>query len=206
MSFVVGQWVECIKTSEFYNVVIGKFYRIRETAKTSCLVEGDVGWKFNDWFQPVTWQVGRTYKTTLEGVTVTVERVTEKHVVGVISDTGNSGIAFDKLTGFHKGNDTKERIGARDLTPYLADPEPSKSEPEPTPVDPASPINPPHYQQHPSGVECITITEGFNFNVGNAIKYLWRAGLKGDALTDLRKAAWYVAREIERVEKSKGGA
>ena len=64
------------------------------------------------------------------------------------------------------------------------------------------PINhPPHYTQHPSGVECITITEHYNFNVGNAIKYLWRAGLKDgtDAASDLRKAAWYVRREIERV-------
>ena len=61
------------------------------------------------------------------------------------------------------------------------------------------PVNrPSHYTAHPSGVECITITEHFNFNIGNAIKYLWRAGLKGDALEDLKKAAWYVNREIER--------
>ncbi len=62
------------------------------------------------------------------------------------------------------------------------------------------PINPPHYTSHPSGVECIQITEHMNFNIGNAVKYLWRAGGKGDALDDLRKAAWYVAREIERHE------
>ena len=61
--------------------------------------------------------------------------------------------------------------------------------------------NPDHYRQHPSGVECITITEGFNFNVGNAIKYLWRAGLKTeDPTEDLVKAAWYVKREIERCQ------
>ena len=67
--------------------------------------------------------------------------------------------------------------------------------------DQPDPINHPlHYTQHPSGVECITITEHYNFNVGNAIKYLWRAGLKdgADATDDLRKAAWYVQREIER--------
>lgn len=57
---------------------------------------------------------------------------------------------------------------------------------------------PDHYNMHPSGVECITITEHFNFNVGNAIKYLWRAGLKEDAIVDLRKAEWYIKREIER--------
>jgi hypothetical protein len=61
---------------------------------------------------------------------------------------------------------------------------------------------PAHYNSHPSGVECITVTEHMNFNVGNAVKYLWRAGRKGDALTDLRKAAWYVNREIARLEKA----
>jgi hypothetical protein len=62
--------------------------------------------------------------------------------------------------------------------------------------------HPVHYTSHPSGVECITVAEAFNFNVGNAIKYLWRAGLKNDAIEDLRKAAWYVQREIERRERS----
>jgi len=61
--------------------------------------------------------------------------------------------------------------------------------------------HPSHYTAHPSGVECIAITEHFNFNLGNAIKYLWRAGLKGDQVEDLRKAAWYINREIERVSK-----
>ena len=63
------------------------------------------------------------------------------------------------------------------------------------------PVNhPSHYTDHPSGVECITITEHFNFCVGNAVKYLWRAGLKGDAVEDLKKAAWYIDREIQRLE------
>lgn len=64
------------------------------------------------------------------------------------------------------------------------------------------PVNhPKHYTSHPSGVECITITEHMGFNVGNAIKYLWRADEKGNALEDLRKAAWYVQREIERRQR-----
>lgn len=58
--------------------------------------------------------------------------------------------------------------------------------------------HPLHYTSHPSGVECIVVVEHFGFNVGNAIKYLWRAGLKADVEEDLRKAAWYVNREIER--------
>jgi hypothetical protein len=61
--------------------------------------------------------------------------------------------------------------------------------------------HPPHYTSHPSLVECIQITEHFNFCIGNAIKYLWRAGLKGEALEDLRKAAWYINREISRLER-----
>ncbi len=67
------------------------------------------------------------------------------------------------------------------------------------PVRPSDPVNhPPHYTDHPSGVECITITEHMGFNVGNAIKYLWRADAKGDPIENLRKAAWYVDREISR--------
>jgi len=61
------------------------------------------------------------------------------------------------------------------------------------------PVNhPKHYTSHPSGVECITVTEHMGFNVGNAIKYLWRADLKGSTIEDLEKAAWYVNREIKR--------
>lgn len=62
--------------------------------------------------------------------------------------------------------------------------------------------HPPHYTAHPSGVECIAITEHMNFCLGNAVKYIWRAGLKGageQRVTDLRKARWYLKREIERL-------
>lgn len=63
------------------------------------------------------------------------------------------------------------------------------------------PVNhPKHYTSHPSGVECITVTEHMSFNLGNAIKYIWRADEKGSALEDLRKAAWYLEREITRRE------
>ena len=61
------------------------------------------------------------------------------------------------------------------------------------------PVNhPKHYTAHPSGVECIQITEHMGFCLGNAIKYIWRADLKHDAIEDLEKAAWYLRREIER--------
>lgn len=63
--------------------------------------------------------------------------------------------------------------------------------------------HPPHYTAHPSGIECIQITEHMNFNLGNAIKYIWRAGLKSrSAVVDLQKARWYIDREIKRLEGS----
>jgi hypothetical protein len=66
--------------------------------------------------------------------------------------------------------------------------------------------HPPHYTAHPSGIECIQVTEYMNFCLGNAVKYIWRAGLKNsDALEDLRKAHWYIEREIQRLEQELPG-
>ena len=62
--------------------------------------------------------------------------------------------------------------------------------------------HPAHYTQHPSGVEAIQITEHMNFCLGNATKYIWRAGLKSaNPIEDLKKARWYIEREIARLEK-----
>jgi len=61
--------------------------------------------------------------------------------------------------------------------------------------------NPRHYTSHPSGIDCIQITEHMGFNLGNAIKYVWRSDLKNDAIEDLNKAIWYIQREIDRRKK-----
>ena len=58
--------------------------------------------------------------------------------------------------------------------------------------------HPKHYTSHPSGVECIQVTEHMGFNLGNAMKYIWRADEKGNAVEDLRKAIWYINREIAK--------
>ncbi len=58
--------------------------------------------------------------------------------------------------------------------------------------------NPPHYTSHKSGIECIEITEHMGFNLGNAIKYIWRADEKGTSIQDLNKARWYIEREISK--------
>ena len=62
--------------------------------------------------------------------------------------------------------------------------------------------HPEHYTTDPSGVECIEITRHRNFNIGNAFKYLWRAGLKDERkhIEDLRKAMFYIQDEINRLE------
>ncbi len=60
------------------------------------------------------------------------------------------------------------------------------------------PVNKPvHYNSHPSGIECIQVTEHMSFCLGNAIKYVWRADLK-NGIEDLEKARWYIDREIQR--------
>lgn len=67
--------------------------------------------------------------------------------------------------------------------------------------------HPKYYTSDPSGIECIDVTRHRNFNIGNAIKYLWRAGLKEDKdrklidkqVEDLNKAVWYLVDEIHRL-------
>ena len=61
--------------------------------------------------------------------------------------------------------------------------------------------HPLHYTDHPSGIECIQITEHMGFCLGNAIKYIWRADLKNDAIEDLEKAKWYIERELKKRRK-----
>ena len=62
------------------------------------------------------------------------------------------------------------------------------------------PVNhPAHYTSHPSGVEAIDITRHMNFNLGNAVKYIWRADLKGNSLQDLQKARFYIDDEIKKL-------
>lgn len=63
--------------------------------------------------------------------------------------------------------------------------------------------HPPHYSGNPEGIECIQITRHMNFNLGNAVKYLWRAGKKDKNrhIEDINKAIWYLQDEIRRLER-----
>lgn len=68
--------------------------------------------------------------------------------------------------------------------------------------------HPKHYTSHPSGIECIEITRHYCFSIGNAIKYLWRAGLKKELgledkqkeIEDLNKAIWYINDRIKQLK------
>lgn len=90
------------------------------------------------------------------------------------------------------------------LKPAFSEPEEGPALP---PKKPDMVNHPAHYTSDPSGVECITITRWRNFNIGNAMKYLWRAGLKDEVefsktakqVEDLRKAIWYIEDEIKRL-------
>ena len=59
--------------------------------------------------------------------------------------------------------------------------------------------HPDHYAETVPGIECIDVVQHFNFNRGNVIKYVWRAGSKGDEVEDLRKARKYLDFEIARM-------
>lgn len=61
---------------------------------------------------------------------------------------------------------------------------------------------PKHYNSHPSGIECIEITRHMPFNIGNAIKYLWRFDNK-NGVEDLKKAVWYIQDQIKLLETEK---
>jgi ribosomal protein L21E len=66
--------------------------------------------------------------------------------------------------------------------------------------------HPSHYTWLPNGLEVIDLAEHLNFSRGNAVKYIARAGHKDAAteLEDLKKARWYIDREIQRIEKEQG--
>ena len=60
--------------------------------------------------------------------------------------------------------------------------------------------HPKHYNSHPNGIECIAIIRHYTCDIANALKYLWRAGLKPEMgmedaekeIEDLKKALWYI--------------
>jgi len=99
------------------------------------------------------------------------------------------GIAWPKEHLLHRLEDVAATFGV--------DLEDRTNQTTAAPHDPVH--HPSHYTSHPSGVECIDVAEHWTFCLGNALKYLWRAGSKGDTVEDLEKSVWYIRREIERL-------
>lgn len=71
--------------------------------------------------------------------------------------------------------------------------------------------HPKHYTSHPSGIECIDVTKHYNFQIGNAMKYLWRQGLKDEMgldsvekqIQDCEKAIWYIQSFIDDLKEKR---
>lgn len=142
------------------------------------------------------------FGTLIEGNVYTVKRMKTDAVIGrvvVLEEAGNGvGGYFPKRFELAKEAPALTREGKGwDYIDAGAKPAPEAAKPDSDPV-----THPSHYTGHPSGVECIDITSHMNFCRGNAIKYLWRAGEKDKAkeIEDLRKAIFYIEREIKRLE------
>ena len=115
----------------------------------------------------------------------------------IMSSEGDSGVWAFKNDGTPRGFSTKSTHA---IIEHLA------KTPEATeaPISATNAVaHPSHYTSHPSGIECIQVTQHMNFNLGNVVKYVWRNGLKDsdNNIQDLKKAQWYLNNEIERLEK-----
>jgi hypothetical protein len=64
-------------------------------------------------------------------------------------------------------------------------------------------VNHPSHYNKIQGVECIDVVEQMSFSLGNAVKYIWRCEEKGNKVQDLKKAIWYLNREISKTLKLK---
>lgn len=150
-------------------------------------------------------KVGQKYQivgdwTTPDNEVVTVSNVSKDLVYtkpAVYGDVGNDEKKHF-FPDFRAYLDSGEKLGY-----VLVEEEDSQLTPNEDLVN-----HPSHYTSDPSGIECIQITRHRNFNIGNAIKYLWRAGLKQSAdksaqekqIEDLKKAVFYIQDEIKRLE------
>lgn len=113
-----------------------------------------------------------------------------------LPEEGATGV----ITGVEDVEDPLFRVTFDNDAGHTWAPSPELEQTEPATPAPDVVAHPPHYVNHPSGIECIQITEHMGFNLGNAVKYIWRCDLKQDAIEDLRKSIWYIEREIAKRE------
>ena len=135
---------------------------------------------------------------------LTAKREVERENIISCHKAGADEMLLDVL----RHNEAKISEACKGLENYIKSLESEIREPNLT-QQPDRVNHPSHYTSHPSGVECITITEHYDFCVGNAIKYLWRCGLKVEEgmtprdkeIEDLKKAVYYINRKIKNLEK-----
>lgn len=124
-------------------------------------------------------------------------------------DTVDTPSMADPMPTFEINEERLDLFQGEPLFGSIEPPTFSISEPSQTEEEEVDLVNnPPHYRKHPSGIECIQITRHMPFNLGNAVKYIWRCDEKTkDPIFDLRKAIFYLEDEIklrkERQEQSR---
>ena len=234
--FKVGDRVRCIRGSTLHNICEGVVYEVAacDYDDRIKIVGGDGNWWKNVRFElvppvdppsaPATdpspqdlsnfWQVGKTYRTTLEGVTVSVISINKIYVHGARSTVNEDSCIWHKDSGqFVSAEGNPEFPHLLPIEVEQPEPAPSKSQQirdeaaealakvEAKRVDPVN-----HTPQYTQGViECIdairaalTDEEWRGYCKGNALKYIWRERHKGGD-ESVAKAAWYL-------ERMKGGA
>ena len=133
-----------------------------------------------------------------------------------VPDGAESALKFDSGISFYKDNGKKCFSGLRPIRNVWEDCQipfnvicdyaeiiwQRPTQPEELPFIGDEVNQPSHYTSHPSGIECIEITRHHDFAIGNAIKYLWRAGLKNsdNEVQDLEKAVWYIQDKIKQLK------
>ena len=133
-----------------------------------------------------------------------------------VPEGAESALKFDSGISFYKDNGKKCFSGLRPIRNVWEDCRipfnvicdyaeiiwQRPTQPEELPFIDDEVNQPSHYTSHPSGIECIEITRHHDFAIGNAIKYLWRAGLKNseNEVQDLEKAAWYIQDKIKQLK------
>lgn len=206
--FVVGQWVECVDTNGNVQISVGRYYRVRDAGVNVVTVDALSSWYEVNRFRPVEWQVGKTYKTELPGS------------FGKILSIDESGDLYGNVVGsllmlsnyWHAktGKDFNEQRGAN-LTPYLADPEPSPAVETTEPVksrEPQPTTSSYHRTIHGVTLDIYDVAEAYEIDshrVFHAVKKLVLAGRRGheDREQDLREAIVSIESELK---KTKGGA
>ena len=203
--FVVGQWVKVIDGMAGY-LRVGDVYQVeRITDQATIGLKGKKDcWAFER-FKPFVWQVGKTYRTTLKGVTATIEGVLPTG--SLLGRDSRDSPTDEQWVWCHKTgllNYMKSEWHPH-LLPFLAD-EPSESKPEPVKPQASSP-----YDRVIGGVEVDLWTLADIYGITShrlfsAWKKITMAGRRGpkDKLRDLREARVGIDKEIAKLEAEGG--